>query len=199
METHEPALKYETSLWPSEFINWERKSETKHEYADGRIIDMAGASVAHNRILSNVIGHIYPALYGKPCNIYPSDLRVYVKSRESYFYPDATIICGDIEYSDEEKDTVKNPSVIFEILSPSTEEYDTGKKLFFYMQMESLLQYIMINSTSLLVRSVKRQPDGAWRFQELEQTDEKLLIEAVGFELNLKDIYEGISFPKPSD
>lgn len=196
METHEPALKYETSLWPSEFINWERKSETKHEYAGGRIIDMAGASVAHNRIVSNIIGHIYPALSGKSCNIYPSDLRVYVKSRESYFYPDATIICGDIEYSDGEKDTVKNPSVIFEILSPSKEEYDTGKKLFFYMQIESLQQYIMINSTSLFVRSGKKQSDGAWRFQELEKAHEKLPIEPVGFELNLKDIYEGINFPQ---
>lgn len=194
METREPALKYETSLWPSEFINWERKSEVKHEYADGRIIAMAGASVAHNHIVSNIIGHIYPALSGKSCNIYPNDLRVYVKSRESYFYPDATIICGDIEYSDEEKDTVINPVVIFEILSPSTEEYDTGKKLFFYMQIESLQQYITINSTSLFVRSGKRQPDGAWRFQELEQVDGKLLIEAVNFNLNLKDIYEGISF-----
>jgi Uma2 family endonuclease len=198
METHEPALKYETSLWPSEFINWERNSVAKHEYADGKIIAMAGASIVHNRILSNVIIEVGNLLKNKPCNIYPSDLRVYVKSRESYFYPDATIICGDIEYADEEKDTIRNPSVIFEILSPSTEEYDTGKKLFFYMQIESLQQYIMVNSTSLLVRSVKRQADGAWRFQELEQADEKLLIEPISFGMSLADIYEGISFPKSS-
>lgn len=196
MEIHEPALKYETSLWPSEFINWERKSETKHEYAGGRIIDMAGASVAHNLIVSNIIGHIYPALSGKSCNIYPSDLRVYVKSRESYFYPDATIICGDIEYSDGEKDTVKNPSVIFEILSPSTEEYDTGKKLYYYMQIESLQQYVTIDSTSLIVRSAQRQSDGAWRFQELNKLTNQLLILPVSFHLRLKDIYEGIRFPK---
>lgn len=159
---------------------------------------MARASVAHNQIIANVIAEIGHFLKGKSCTIYPSDLRVYIKSRESYFYPDATIICGKPEYTDEEKDTITKPVVIFEILSPSTEEYDTEKKLFYYMKIESLQQYIMINAASLLVRSGKRQPDGAWRFQELEDTNEKLLIETVGFELNLKDIYEGINFPQPA-
>ncbi|MGH2644459.1 MAG: Uma2 family endonuclease, partial [Chitinophagaceae bacterium] len=143
METHEPALKYGNSLWPAEFLNWERNSDTKHEYVGGRIIDMAGTSVAHNRILSNIIVEVGSRLKDKPCKIYPSDLRVYVKEKESYFYPDATIICGDIEYSDAEKDTVKNPSVIFEILSPSTKDYDKGTKLFYYMQISSLRQYII--------------------------------------------------------
>ncbi|MGH2643947.1 MAG: Uma2 family endonuclease, partial [Chitinophagaceae bacterium] len=126
-----------------------------------------------------------------------SDLRVYVKSRESYFYPDATIICGDIEYSDEEKDTVKNPSVIFEILSPSTKDYDKGTKLFYYMQISSLRQYIIIDSTSLVVRSGIKQADGAWRFQELDHFTDQLLIEPVSSYLHLKDVYEGIDFANP--
>lgn len=195
MEIKEPALKYETGLWPAEFINWERKAETKHEYVDGRIIDMAGASLWHNRIVSNIIGHIYPFPSGKTCQIYPSDLRIYAKSKESYFYPDASIICGDPEFSDEIKDTIVNPKVIFEILSPSTKDYDTGIKLYYYMQIKSLQQYIMIDSAILIVRSALRQADGAWRFQELDNMDENILIEPIQCILQLKETYDGIHFP----
>lgn len=197
METKEPALKYETSLLPAEFINWEREEECKHEYADGKIIDMAGASPNHNKILANIIGNVYPFLKDKPCDIYPSDLRIYVKSRESYFYPDATIICSNLQFSDKIKDTVINPSVIFGILSPSTEDYDTGRKFYFYSQIETLQQYVLIDSQSMLVRSVKRQSDGAWRFQELEKINNKLWIEPIALGLQLKGIYEGINFAKP--
>lgn len=193
MDIEEPALKYQLHLSPSDYLEQERKSEGKHEYAGGKVISMAGASPNHNLILSNIIGHIYPLLKGKPCNIYPSDLRIYVKSKESYFYPDATIVCGELEFSDEKKDTVKNPAVIFEILSPTTEEYDVGRKFFFYMQIKSLQQYITINSTSFHIRSGKRQPDDAWKFQELEGLDESLLIAPFELELALKDIYEGLS------
>lgn len=195
MEMKEPALKYETSLWPAEFINWERNAQTKHEYVDGRIIDMAGASIPHNKLLSNIIMNVGPVLKGKTCNIYPSDLRVYSVSKESYFYPDATIICGELEFSDEAKDTVTNPTVVFEILSPSTKDYDLGTKLYHYMQIKSMEQYIIIDSTNLFVHSWVRQKDGAWRFQESNEQTDQILIEPIDSMLHLEDIYEDIHFP----
>lgn len=123
MEFNEAAPKYYPQMSPTAFLEWERAQEYKHEYAGGQIFAMAGASINHNHILTNLIIAIGSFLKDKSCNIFPSDLRIAVKSKNSYFYPDATIICGDPEFDEDHiRDTVKNPSVIFEILSPSTED-----------------------------------------------------------------------------
>lgn len=192
MEIKEPAVKYYEKMTADEYLEWERKQEYKHEFAGGEIIDMAGASAKHNLILSNIIVSVGSHLKGKDCNIYPSDLRVFVKAKESYFYPDATIVCGDPDLSDDKKDTVKNPSVIFEILSPSTEDYDMGRKFFFYMQIESLKEYILVDSLTNHIRAGRRQADNAWKFEEIFVPEAMLHINSIGFAVELKEIYEGI-------
>ena len=192
MEIKEPAQQYQRKMSAGEYLEWERKQEYKHEFAGGEIIDMAGASAKHNLILSNIIGSIRPFLKGKDCNIFPSDLRVFVKAKESYFYPDATIVCGDLDLSDDKKDTVKNPSVIFEILSPSTEDYDIGRKFFFYMQIESLKEYILIDSLTSHIRVGRRQADNAWKFEEIFASEAILNINSISFAVQVKEIYEGI-------
>lgn len=120
MEVNEPAVKYHPKMTTEAYLEWGRKQPYKHEYVEGEIADMAGASAKHNKILTNIIRKEGTFLEGKSCEIYPSDLRIFVKSKESYFYPDATIICGELEFADNVNETVTNPSVIFEILSPST-------------------------------------------------------------------------------
>ncbi|MFT3703462.1 MAG: Uma2 family endonuclease [Agriterribacter sp.] len=193
MIVEESAPKYYTLMTPAEYLSWERKETTKHEYVSGTIVSMAGASPKHNLILSHIISATDSFLKGKPCNIYPSDLRSYVKSKESYFYPDASIVCGELELSDDIKDTVKNPAVIFEILSPSTEDYDFGKKFFYYnMQIESLRQYITIDSTKMFIRISRKQPNDARKFEEYTQNSESLWINTIEFSIPLHDIYEGI-------
>ncbi len=195
MEINEAAPKYYPRMSPSDFLEWERKQEDKHEYAGGQIFAMAGASVNHNKILANVIGRTWNHLQGKDCNIYPSDLRIAVKSKNSFFYPDATIICGEPEFDDDNiSDTVKNPSVIFEILSPSTEDYDIGKKLFFYMQIDSLRQYIIIDSRSTHLRITTKTENGNWKFQELTEKNNTLSIESININLELSEIYDGVTF-----
>lgn len=189
----EPAVKQQSLLSPSDYLELERKAPAKHEYAGGKIIAMAGASLNHNKILTKLIRHIDSFLEEKSCDIYPSDLRIWVEKEDSYFYPDATIICGDPEFFDNKKDTVKNPSVIFEILSPSTEDFDLGKKFFsYYNQIKSLQQYITIDSSACQVRSGIRQQDNSWNFVEIMELEDKLHIIPIGFELLLKDIYKGI-------
>lgn len=192
MIVEEPAPKYYTLMTPAEYLSWERKEESKHEYASGTIISMAGASPKHNLILSNIIAATGSFLKGKSCNIYPSDLRIYVKSKESYFYPDASIVCGELELSDDIKDTVKNPAVIFEILSPSTEDYDMGKKFFYYIQIESLKEYVMIDSTKPFIRIGRKQADNAWKFEEYKDKPGALHLNSIDFTLTLQDIYEGV-------
>src|ERR1700761_6943812 len=124
-----PAASY---ISPQEYLIHERASREKHEYFKGQVIAMAGASLAHNRIVGNLMREIGILLKNAPCEILPSDIRVSVPSGESYMYPDAVIVCGEPEMMDNKFETLKNPVVIFEILSPSTEDHDRGKKFFFY-------------------------------------------------------------------
>ncbi|MBA4166417.1 MAG: Uma2 family endonuclease [Chitinophagaceae bacterium] len=115
MKVEEPAVKYENLMSPQEYLEWERTQELKHEYTEGFITAMQGASLNHNKILVNLIRSVGSFLKKMHCDIYPSDLRTYVKAKESYFYPDASIVCGeDIDFGDHD-DISQYPSVIFEI------------------------------------------------------------------------------------
>lgn len=110
MEVNEAAPKYYPKMSPRDFIEWERNQEYKHEYAGGEIYAMSGASINHNRILTNIIISVGSFLKNKSCNIFPGDLRIAIKSKDSFFYPDATIICNEPEFDEDFiKDTVKNP------------------------------------------------------------------------------------------
>ncbi|MFT4152575.1 Uma2 family endonuclease [Parafilimonas sp.] len=196
MEVNEPAPKYFPRMSPSAFLEWEREQECKHEYVDGEVLAMSGASINHNKIVTNIVGNLWPYLKDKSCDIFASDLRVSVKWKDSFFYPDATIICDEPEFDDEKiKDTIKNPTVIFEILSASTENYDMGKKMMFYMQIESLQQYINIDSKSLYVRVMtRRAEERTWKFDEFIHVNDKVFIEPINFEISLTDLYKGIKF-----
>lgn len=193
MELQEPALQYGNNMSPQEYLAWERLQPYKSEYVGGKVVAMAGASIKHNKILSNLLGAVQPFLKGKPCDIYPSDLRVLVKSKEAYFYPDATIVCGELELSDELKDTVKYPMVIVEILSPSTTDYDLGRKFFYYMQIESFREYITVDTMSLQVRIGRKQTNGAWLFSEYNIITDNFEIESIGFIISLQDVYQDVT------
>jgi Uma2 family endonuclease len=193
VEVNEAAPKYYPKMSPFEFLEWEREQEYKHEYVNGEVLAMAGASFKHNLIATNVIGLVGTFLRGKQCNILTGDLRVSVKFKNSFFYPDAAIVCDEPEFDDDKtKDTLRNPVVIFEILSPSTEDYDMGRKQMYYMQVESLKQYILIDSQSVLVRVITKQEEGAWKFTELTNPQDKIFIESISFETTVEDLYEGM-------
>ncbi len=189
MQVNEPAIAYGITMTPQEYLVWESNQPSKNEYVGGRIIAMAGASIKHNRILNNLMREIGGFLKGKSCEIFASELKIFVKSKESYFYPDASIICGEPDVAEEFKDAVKNPSVIFEILSPSTTDYDLGRKFFYYMQIESFKEYITIDSTSLQVQVKRKQEDGAWRFEEYNDVSDIFTIQTIQMQVLLQDIY----------
>lgn len=194
MDVNEAVPKYYPKMSPSEFLDWERKQEYKHEYINGDVLAMSGASINHNRIFSNIHGRIWNFLHDKSCEIFGSDLRIAVKSKNSFFYPDAIIVCNELDFDENFiKDTVKNPTVIFEILSTSTEDYDNGKKLFYYMQIESLKQYIIIDSKKVHVRVItRRNEERTWKFDELINTKDKIFIEPINFEISIDYLYSGV-------
>ena len=195
MEIKEPAPKYYPRMSPSEFLEWERKQELKHEYVNGEVLAMSGASFNHNRIATNIIIKAGAFLEDKSCDVFGSDLRISVKWKDSYFYPDVTILCDEPEFDDEKiKDTLKNPTVIFEILSASTEDYDVGRKQLYYMQISSLKQYIIIDSGTINLKVITRKDQGKWLFEEFNSIDDILFIEPINFQLTMPELYKGVKF-----
>ena len=186
-----PALKYIT---PNSYLEAEVKAAEKHEYFDGNVVAMAGAREAHNDIVANFIGELHAFLKGKSCKVFPSDCRVSTPSSNSYMYPDVSIVCNETEKRENEFDTVTNPSVIIEVLSDSTRNKDRGYKFFYYQQIPSLKEYILVDSTSYFVQCVYRQPDDSWKFHTIEDINACIAIRTIGLSLPLSDIYDHVSF-----
>ncbi|HXK03033.1 MAG TPA: Uma2 family endonuclease, partial [Verrucomicrobiae bacterium] len=115
-------------LTPEQYLEIERKAEVKSEYYQGEMFAMSGASLSHNVILANAIRELGQQLRSKPCSVLPSDMRVFIQATGLYTYPDAVVVCGEPKLQDKHFDTLLNPAVILEVLSPSTEAYDRGRK-----------------------------------------------------------------------
>ena len=182
------------ALTAKEYLEIERAAAFKSEYYKGEMFAMAGTSYDHARIVSNLTVSIGYFLRGKPCDIIGSDLRVHMAKNSLYTYPDAIIICGKPEFLDEEFDTLINPSVIFEILSPSTKNYDRGEKFKLYRDIDSLTEYILISSENVGVEIFRRQPNNNWLLSEYKTLDESFMIEKIGYEMKIADLYEGVEF-----
>jgi len=180
---------------PREYLEAEVLADEKHEYFDGNIVAMAGAREAHNSIVANLIGELHVFLKGKSCKVFPSDCRISTPSSNSYMYPDVSIECNETEKRENEFDTVTNPSTVIEVLSDSTREKD-GYKFFYYQQIPSLKEYILVDSKNYFVQCIYRQPDDSWKFETIRDINASVMIRSVGLQLPMKDIYDRIFFKK---
>jgi Uma2 family endonuclease len=189
-EVKEPAPKY--SFSPEQYLEEERKSEIKHEYHKGEIFAMSGASPAHNDIAYNINRLIAPFLHGKRCKLYGSDFRIYIPEHILFVYPDFSIVCGHKETSEIYTDNLTNPAVLIEILSKSTKEYDRGTKFNFYRSIQTLKEYILIDSTSICIEIFFRQEDNSWKLQEFKKLSDKFTINTINLTLNVKDVYDDV-------
>lgn len=186
-----------THISIEEYLVAERAGTEKHEYYKGEIFAMSGASISHNRIQMNVTREIGNALKGKSCDVFGSDLRVHIPSNSLFTYPDAVIVCGELQTLDDAFDTVLNPTVIFEILSPSTQSYDRGDKFNLYRAIPSLQEYVLIASETVGVEKYTRQDNGQWLLQEWKEVSNAVLLESISYALPLAEIYAGVRDAKP--
>jgi len=187
-----PTLSMPADISPLEYLSRERAAKDKHEYYEGNVTALAGASLAHNRIVANLLGEIRSHLKDKPCEILPSDIRVAVPSGKAYMYPDATIVCGVPEMEDDKFDTLKNPKVVFEVLSPSTAAHDRGRKFLYYQQIPSFQEYVLIDSTEYFVEVSKRRDDGSWDFDASSDPDGYLPISSVRVNIPMSEVYRNV-------
>lgn len=177
----------------SEYLELEKSSEYKSEYYKGEIFAMAGASALHNRLVRNLTGLFWEKFRNRPCNVYASDLRVRVDATSLYTYPDLVIVCGKEEYLDNSLDTLTNPTIIFEVLSDSTEKYDRGQKFSFYREISSLQEYILVSAREKKLEKFKRVDSGNWLFSESKE-GEPFQVESIETFLNLEDVYEKVDW-----
>jgi Uma2 family endonuclease len=180
-----------TFITPEQYLKMERAAEHKSEYFNGEMFAMSGARRKHNLIQTNVLRELATQLRDRPCEAYPSGIRVRVNATGLYTYPDATVVCGEPLFLDEREDTLLNPTVIVQVLSPSTEGYDRGQKFEHSQRIESLRHYLMISSDRVHV-DLFTIPDGRWTgTSRLEDT---LVLDAIGCRLKLADLYEKVTF-----
>ncbi len=192
-EVKEPAPKY-NYVSPEAYLATERASQEKHEYYKGEVFAMSGASLRHNVIVKNINTAVLPFLKGKPCDMFGSDLRVHIPENSLYTYPDFSIICGKLETTDKEDDTIVRPSAIIEILSKSTRDYDRGGKFVLYREIPTLREYILVDSTCISLEHYEKQSDNSWLLTEFKQFTDSFTITTIGLTLLLSDLYEDVHF-----
>jgi Uma2 family endonuclease len=179
---------------PAEYLALERRAREKSEYVNGRIYAMAGTSRFHNLIVINIVRELATQLRDRPCETYASEMRVKVQRTGMYTYPDVVAVCEEPRLEDAELDTLLNPSVIVEVLSPSTESYDRGEKFAHYRRLESLREYVLVAQTIRRIEHFRREGDH-WVFTEISDPDGELALPSLGCVLRLADIYQRVDFP----
>jgi Uma2 family endonuclease len=180
-----------------EYLRLEESAKTKHEFRHGEIIDMAGGTSDHSLVAANIIIEIGNRLKGSPCKVFGSDLRVRCDEFGHYDYPDATIVCGPLEYHQPEKRTiVTNPRVIIEVTSESSEAYDRGDKFTDYRAIDSVQEYFLVAQDRMQVESFYRQESGIWAFgPRYTRPDESVCFLSLEIKVTLAEIYAGVVLP----
>jgi len=177
-----------------QYLDFENNSQERHEYFRGEIFLMTGGSRRHGRIIGNLYYHSRREMEGTPCEPHISDQRVAVKDAQLHTYPDMAVVCGPIEYHPVDHNAIVNPSILFEVLSPTTERYDRGKKFELYRHIDSLREYILVSQDEPLVEQFVRLEDGTWNLSEIRGLSAMLELSAVRCKLPLKLIYENVDF-----
>jgi Uma2 family endonuclease len=186
-----------TKVTEEQYLAMDRAAEVRSEFMDGEMWAMSGGSMRHAGLQANIIIELGVALRGSDCRMFTSDLRVRVLPGRMYAYPDVTVVCGKPVPADDHQDILLNPAVIFEVLSPNTEKYDRGIKFQYYLSLETLKDFILVDQNKVRVEHYARGSPGAWTFRAYEQLDDELKIDSIGVSLALSRIYDRVEFPAP--
>jgi len=174
------------------YLAMERESEEKHEYLNGEVLAMGGASPNHGLIVANVVTQFIIQLKKRPCTVYPTDLRVKVSQTGLHTYPDVVVVCGEPQFDDEMKDTLTNPTLLVEVLSETTKDYDRGGKFAYYRTLPSFMEYVLIAQDTPHLEHFLRQPNKRWTLYETDRMEDTVELESIGCTLSLADVYDKV-------
>lgn len=192
MEVKEPAPAYNRKYWTIEdYLQMENASEEKHEFYQGEIFTMSGSKLPHNIVTRNIYISLGQKLKGKECQPFGSDLRIHIPSNTLFTYPDISIFCGEVKTLNNGEFNALNPTVLIEVLSLSTNNYDRGGKFKLYRNIPTLKEYILVDSVSVSAEVFHINQNGYWELIEYKSLSDVLLVQSIQVELELKEIYEG--------
>lgn len=182
----------ETFVTPEEYLAREREADYKSEHYNGRIFAMSGGSRQHDWIISQLSVLIGQHLRGKGCRWYTANMRVLAQPSGLITSPDLSVVCGPPRFADPHVDTLVNPVLLVEVLSPSTEDSDRGRKAAMYRQIPPLQELLLIEQQSYAVALYRRNPDGTWLFIEVAGLDASIEQTSIGYTLHLRELYERV-------
>ncbi len=177
-----------------EYLEFEVNSEERHEYRDGEIILMTGATTNHNRIVGNFHAALHQACKRQPYEVFVNDQRLWIRDLRIYTYPDVMLVAGDIQFQEGRKDTIMNPSLIIEVLSPSTRSYDQNDKFSAYRTISTFQEYILIEQDRIYLQHFYKTEPKRWVFAEYGEEDRELTLQSLPFQILLEDIYDKVDF-----
>lgn len=208
MKVNEPIVAYgKNKFTAEEYLQFEKAATERHEYYQGEIfrmhghgelLAMSGAATRHNVIFTNLFVGIANSLKGKSCRPYGPDMRLNIPENTLFTYPDISVYCGELETIPEDDETVVHPTVLFEILSPSTKEYDRGGKFKLYRDIPTLKEYILIDTASLNIEAFRINSAGHWELEEYKSITDILLLPSLGISVPLTEIYDKTKLAKSS-
>jgi Uma2 family endonuclease len=200
MELHEPIVAYgKKKFTVQEYLEFEQASQEKHEfykgeifrmYGHGELLAMSGAGNKHNIIFSNLFGIVAFKLKGKSCQPYGPDMRINIPENTLYTYPDIPVICGDLRQSSEDENSVIQPTILIEILSPTTRNYDQGEKFSLYRDIPTLREYILVDTDVVRVAAFRLNSTGHWELEEYKSLADHLSLTSIQVIIPMADIYE---------
>ncbi len=193
MEVREPLVVYgKKKLTVAEYLEYEKSTGEKHEYYQGEVFAMAGAKVAHNRIVTRLTGLLAQQLRGKTCEPFNSDQRIHIPDNSLFTYPDISIVCGPVKTLNNDDYNVLNPAVIIEVLSPGTKNYDRNEKFQLYKDIPALKEYILLDSECIHIEAFRIKTKNHWEKAEYKTSYQTLAIPAIDINIPVFDIYENI-------
>jgi Uma2 family endonuclease len=189
-----PSVSSSPAHWisPEEYLEAERRAETRSEYFAGQVFALAGASREHNLIVTNLVTDLGTQLKGRPCEVYPSDMRLRIPATGLYTYPDVTVVCGTPQFEDHHTDTLLNPTVLIEVLSDSTERHDRARKTEHYRRIVSLVEYLLVDQKEPRIERYRRQAEREWMLTESIGLEPDVELASIGCVLPQRDIYDRV-------
>lgn len=189
------ALLKKKYITEEEYLEMEAVSPVKHEYYNGEIFQMAGASYSHNLAAMNIPAGLHARLKGQPCRVFQNDMRLFIEETGLYTYPDVMVVCGKPEIKKYKGlDSILNPTLIVEVLSPTTADYDKGAKFDHYRTIESLREYVLVWQDKKRVARYTKRDDGSWVLNDFIGEDAEIDLTSIECSLSIEDIYDKVDF-----
>jgi len=180
-------------LTPEEYLAQERTAEFRSEYFNGVVVAMAGGTLEHSVIATELIYQLRRQIEGRPCLVFNSDMKVRVERANLFRYPDISALCGPVMLHDRERDAYCNPALIVEVLSPSTAAVDRGEKFALYRLLDSLVEYLLVAQDAPRAELFRKLPDGTWITEAFTSPEDVITLDSIGASLRLADVYSKVA------